>query len=88
MYSPAAIESAPATSPAMPVSITLLFPTPLAATPTTRLETDTTPSFAPRTAARSQPIRWERWISFNPALFVWMQARFRVMEHSVFDEGH
>jgi hypothetical protein len=29
-----------------------------AATPTTRLAVDTMPSFAPSTAARSQPIRW------------------------------
>jgi len=35
----------------------------LAATPTSRLAVETMPSLAPSTAARSQPIRSERWRS-------------------------
>jgi hypothetical protein len=34
-----------------------------AATPMTRLAVDTMPSFAPSTAARSQPARWLLWCS-------------------------
>jgi hypothetical protein len=34
-----------------------------AATPTTRLAIEMMPSFAPCTAARSQPMRWIRWLS-------------------------
>src|SRR6185369_165689 len=59
-YSPAAIDMAPATRPAIPASSTSTRDTPPAATPITRLATDTIPSFAPSTAARSQPMRWMR----------------------------
>ena len=53
-YSPAAIDSAPATRPAMP-AVTIAAPdAPDAATPSTRLAVDRMPSLAPSTAARSQ----------------------------------
>ncbi len=59
-YSPAAIDIAPATSPAMPATSTSLRDAPDAATPMIRLAVDTIPSLAPSTAARNQPIRWVR----------------------------
>ena len=55
-YSPAAIDMAPATKPAIPASNTSLRPAFEAATPTTRLAVETIPSLAPSTAARNQPI--------------------------------
>src|SRR4051812_14978007 len=64
-YSPAAIDSAPATRPAMPAVTIAVTDAPDAATPRTRLAVERMPSFAPRTAARSQldrPLRWtSRW---------------------------
>src|SRR3989344_2333092 len=62
-YSPAAIDIAPATSPAMPVTISEAWLALAAATPINRLAVETMPSLAPRTAARSQPIRSLRWDS-------------------------
>src|SRR5512132_1002143 len=62
-YSPAAIDSAPATSPAIPAVTIALPDAPDAATPRTRLAVDTMPSLAPSTAARSQLERWLRWTS-------------------------
>src|SRR4051812_46322454 len=59
-YSPAAIERAPAASPATPARSTSLRVARPAATPITRLAVDTMPSLAPRTAARSHPILCER----------------------------
>ncbi len=59
-YSPAAIDMAPATSPAMPAVRTASGDAPLPATPTMMAAVDTTPSLAPRTAARSHPARCER----------------------------
>ena len=53
-YSPAAIDEAPATSPAMPAVMIALLDAPDAATPNTKLETERMPSLAPRTAALSQ----------------------------------
>ena len=62
-YSPAAIDIAPATSPAIP-AVTIAEPdAPDAATPSTRLAVDRMPSLAPSTAARSQFDRWLRWTS-------------------------
>ena len=48
------MESAPATSPAMPAVTIAALDAPAAATPSTRLAVETIPSFAPSTAARSQ----------------------------------
>src|SRR6185295_18199139 len=53
-YSPAAIDSAPATSPAIPAVTIATRDAPDAATPSTRLAVDRMPSLAPSTAARSQ----------------------------------
>jgi hypothetical protein len=58
--SPAAIDIAPATKPAMPATSTALRDAPAAATPMIRLAVETIPSFAPSTAARNQPIRCVR----------------------------
>src|SRR5512142_2733095 len=62
-YSPAAMDMAPATSPATPATTTWCWVASAAATPMIRLAVDTMPSFAPSTAARSQPMRPERWTS-------------------------
>ncbi len=51
------IDIAPAARPATPAIITALELGSAAATPTTSEEIDTIPSFAPRTAAQSQPLR-------------------------------
>jgi len=60
-YSPAAIDKAPATSPAIP-AVTIATPdAPDAATPRTRLAVERMPSLAPSTAARSQFDRRLRW---------------------------
>src|SRR6185437_9133323 len=53
-YSPAAIDSAPATSPAIPAVTIAARDAPDAATPSTRLAVDRIPSLVPSTAARSQ----------------------------------
>lgn len=55
-YSPAAIDTAPANSPAVPAMMVVPGPGSTAATPTTRDEIDTTPSFAPSTATLSHPL--------------------------------
>ena len=52
-HSPSAIEIAPATSPAKPVSRMVCAASPAPATPITRHRFDTSPSLAPSTAARS-----------------------------------
>src|SRR4051812_15604588 len=62
-YSPAAIESAPATRPATPAVTIEPLVAPEAATPRTRLPVDTIPSLAPSTAARSQFERRLRWVA-------------------------
>src|SRR5512134_2881194 len=62
-YSPAAIDIAPATRPATPAVSTSPRDAAAAATPSTRLAVETIPSFAPSTAARSQPTRELRWLS-------------------------
>src|SRR5262245_35370972 len=62
-YSPAAMESAPATRPATPATRTSCRLEDADATPTMRLAVDTIPSLAPRTAARSQPMRLLRCCS-------------------------
>src|SRR5690349_17456633 len=62
-YSPAAIDIAPATRPAMPAIRMFCWLAFAAATPSTRLAVETIPSLAPSTAARNQPTRWVRWRS-------------------------
>ncbi len=59
-YSPAAIDIAPATSPAKPATMTLWCVPAAEATPTIRLAVERIPSLAPRTAALNQPMRWTR----------------------------
>src|SRR5690606_9841380 len=59
-YSPAAMDMAPATSPASPATMMVPVSVPAAATPTIRLAVETIPSLAPSTAGRSQPIRETR----------------------------
>jgi hypothetical protein len=56
-YSPAAIDMAPATSPATPAIRTSPGLAAAAATPTIRLAVETIPSLVPRTAALSHPMR-------------------------------
>ncbi len=56
-YSPAAIDIAPARRPATAETMIEPGAAPAAATPTTRLAVEMSPSFAPRTEARSHPIR-------------------------------
>ena len=55
-YSPAAIAMDPAVRPATPAISTADRDVPDAATPITRLAVEMSPSLAPRTAARSQPM--------------------------------
>ena len=55
MYSPAAIENAPAASPASPASSTALLSALPPATPAISAKLETSPSEAPNTAGRSQP---------------------------------
>lgn len=55
-YSPAAIDSAPATMPAIAATSTGPRPACAAATPMTRLLVEIRPSLAPSTDARSQPM--------------------------------
>src|ERR1019366_1216004 len=56
---------APATNPAIPAINMLLCVAGEAATPSTRLDVDTIPSFAPNTAARNQPMLFSRCISLR-----------------------
>src|SRR6202171_4610376 len=65
-YSPAAIDIAPATRPATPATNTLLWFACAAATPSTILDVERMPSFAPSTAARSHPMRSVRCRSLLP----------------------
>jgi hypothetical protein len=65
MYSPAAIDKAPASRPARPASRITWLEEPAPAMPRTREKLDTSPSLAPNTAARNQPeararARWAR----------------------------
>src|SRR5215207_1217960 len=72
LYSPTAIDAAPATRAAMPVVRSTERLTSAAATPTRRLAVDSSPSLAPRTAARSHPMRPTAWRSW------WGRRRTRV----------
>src|SRR5205814_2157274 len=67
-YSPAAIERAPATSPARAATRIGSRADCAADTPTTRLLVEISPSLAPSTAARSQPtcvVRCDSWCRRN-----------------------
>src|SRR5262249_12891604 len=71
VYSPVAIEIAPATRPASPVSTTVARATLPPATPAISAKLDTRPSITPNTAGRNQPpvtSRWLWWISIEPGL--------------------
>jgi hypothetical protein len=57
------MDIAPANSAATPAMRTLERLASEAATPTIKLAVETIPSFAPRTAARSHPIREAAWPS-------------------------
>ena len=61
IHSPIAIEPAPASSPARPVTRTVSAETCAPATPITRLKFDSSPSLAPSTAARSALPLAARW---------------------------
>src|SRR3954453_8657602 len=61
LYSPAAIETAPAMSPARPASRTTPGAGSAPATPRIRPTFDTRPSLTPNTAARAAPPRTSRW---------------------------
>src|SRR3954467_237385 len=66
MYSPAAMEKAPAASPASPPSTTARCAAAPPATPAIRAKLETRPSIAPNTAGRSHPpvtSRCSWWIS-------------------------
>lgn len=76
-YSPAAIDIAPATSPAIPVSNMVAGVACAAATPTIRLAVDTMPSFAPRTDARNQPMRSMRCASLCRGILLKLQLKPR-----------
>ena len=62
-YSPAAIDMAPATSPATPAIKTSFCVAAAAATPTIKLAVEMMPSLAPSTAALNHPMRLTRWLS-------------------------
>ena len=68
MYSPRPIETAPATSPAKPVRITVCTDAPPPPTPAMSAMFVTSPSIAPNTAGRSQPPERSAWWSgWSPA---------------------
>lgn len=60
-YSPAAIDNAPAASPAIPDNKIVAGLACVVAMPNIRLLVEIRPSLAPRTAARNQPLCWLRW---------------------------
>jgi hypothetical protein len=66
LYSPVAIDMAPAATPAKPATMIDDRVASDAATPMRRAAIDTMPSPAPSTAARSHPIRPYRWRSGWP----------------------
>src|SRR5579872_6656786 len=61
MYSPAAIEKAPPSSPARPARRTKLPPAEAPAMPRTSEVFETSPSLTPKTAARAPPPEMSRW---------------------------
>src|SRR5436190_13025528 len=73
-YSPAAIDIAPATKPAMPATRMVLRLDSAAATPKIKLAVETIPSLAPRTAARSHPVRCVKCCSAFLIIGLWAQT--------------
>ena len=57
------MDIAPAIKLANPATTILLWVDCAAATPKLKLAVETMPSLAPRTEARSQPVRWAKWFS-------------------------
>ena len=66
MYSPAAIESAPASKPAVPAATTIPCEVPVAAIPRVSARFETSPSLAPKTPARNIPDMRSRDRAANP----------------------
>lgn len=62
MYSPAAMEKAPAARPDRPVMMIVCCETAPPATPAMSAKLETSPSIAPKTAGRSQPPLTSRWV--------------------------
>jgi len=62
VYSPSAIENAPATRPAAPVRTTVHADAPAAPTPATSEMLVTRPSIAPNTEARNHPPETSAWV--------------------------
>jgi len=62
VYSPSAIENAPATRPATPLRTTVCASTPAPPTPAISEVLVTRPSIAPNTAARNQPPETSAWV--------------------------
>ena len=62
MYSPAAMEKAPAARPASPVITIVCWETAPPATPVISARLETRPSIAPKTAGRSHPPFTSRWV--------------------------
>src|SRR4051812_16747863 len=70
---------APATNPASPATRMFLLVPLAAATPMIRLAVDTMPSLAPRTAARSQPIRSVRCRSRCFIFCLWAETDYNLL---------
>ena len=81
MYSPAAIEKAPASSPATPARTMIWLSASAPATPMTSDRLLTRPSLAPKTAARNVPERPPRchasWPVPRPRLRLWRRGHLR-----------
>ena len=61
MYSPTAMEKAPASSPAMPAMTMAWLSDEAPATPMTSARLETSPSLPPKTAGRRKPVTRDSW---------------------------